>query len=101
MIGMAALLLVNSLVGDWVFIGAIDGMHTGWGEATPSGDDKRCVTIARELFHDDIAQRQLSRESIREFETKTGAGRPNLVTATACSALNQALYELLTKQAGE
>jgi galactonate dehydratase len=89
-----------ALVGDWVFFGITDGTHTGWGEATHSGDDKRCVAIARELFHDCIAQRQLSRESIREFETKMRAGRPDLVTATACSALNQALYELLARQDG-
>ncbi len=87
-----------ALVGDWVFIGITDGTRTGWGEATHSGDDKRCVAIARELFHSGIDPRQLSRESIGRFEAKMRAVRPDLVTATAGSALNQALYELLAKQ---
>lgn len=65
-----------SLVGDWVFVGITDGTHTGWGEATHSGDDERCVSIARDLFHDCIARRQLKFESIREFEARMLAGPP-------------------------
>ena len=89
-----------ALVGDWIFVGITDGTHSGWGEATHSGDDQRCVSIVRELFRDGIAHRPLTRESIRAFETQMLASGPDLTTATACSALNQSLYELLAKRAG-
>ncbi len=90
-----------ALKGDWVFIGINHGSYTGWGEATHSGDDSRCLMIAKEIFNGCLANKPITWETIRAFETNALHTPRDFITATAYSALNQALYELMAKKQGQ
>lgn len=88
------------LRGDWIFVRVSDGRYTGTGEATHSGDDRRCMEVARELFDRRFRHIDLDLEHLRAMERECLAETPDFLTATAVSAINQALYELLARRNG-
>lgn len=88
------------LKGDWLVFEVLDGVLSGFGEASHSTDDERCKAVAAELFATHYADFALSLESLARKEREIAALAPDLVTATALSGLNQALYELLAKREG-
>lgn len=87
------------LKGDWLFVGLSDGEHIGVGEASHSQDDGACQAQMEELFAEHLSSFELSLENIQQLE-KLFTEAHTLVRATAISALNQALYDLLAKQQG-
>ena len=88
------------LQGDWIELRLSDGDHCGVGEASHSGDDAACMETVRQLCDVYLRHFQPSVEKIRHLE-KTVFSRPaDFVAATAMSAINQALYDLLAKQEG-
>ena len=95
--GFAPALLLH---GDWVFVTLSDGRHTGIGEATHSGDDQRCMKTISDLFDRRIRRMPVDLNAIREFEDEVLSTKPDFLTATALSALNQALYDLLARRRG-
>jgi galactonate dehydratase len=92
------------LKGDWVLLGISDGKHIGVGEISHSGDDAACIRRVRELFAAQFTQRdaQIDLEPgwIAALEKGVWATAPDIVTATAISGLNQALYDLVAQRAG-
>ncbi len=86
------------LKGDWLFVMISDGVCTGLGEATHNGDDRRCRKVIAELFSHHVKSMQLSLENIRQLEQGAFAEAPDFLTATAISAINQALYDLLARR---
>ncbi len=88
------------LKGDWLVLEIGDGVLAGYGEASHSTDDERCKQVAAELFARHYARFDLSLESLARKEREIATLAPDFVTATAFSALNQALYELLAKREG-
>jgi galactonate dehydratase len=88
------------LKGDWLVFEIGDGRVAGFGEASHSNDDERCKTAAVELFAQHYADFVPSLESLAAKEREIAALTPDLVTATAFSGLNQALYDLLAKREG-
>jgi galactonate dehydratase len=88
------------LKGDWLVVEIGDGVLAGYGEASHSMDDERCKQVATELFAKHYTRFDLSLESLARKERDIAALAPDFVTATAFSALNQALYELLAKREG-
>jgi len=86
------------LKGDWLIAEVGDGVLAGYGEASHSNDDERCKHTATELFAQHYASFSPSLESLAEKEREIAALAPDFVTATAHSALNQALYDLLAKR---
>lgn len=87
------------LKGDWVFVRITDGIHTGLGEATHSGDDARCVAKIEELFARHVENVRPTPQGIRELEQGAFASAPDFLTQTAMSGLNQALYDLAARRA--
>jgi galactonate dehydratase len=88
------------LKGDWLVFEISDGRLAGFGEASHSMDDERCKQVAVELFAKHYASFTPSLDSLARKEREIAALAPDLVTATAFSGLNQALYELLAKREG-
>jgi galactonate dehydratase len=88
------------LKGDWLVVQVGDGTLAGFGEASHSMDDERCKRVVGELFAQHFARFDLSLENLARKEREIAALAPDLVTATAFSSLNQALYELLAKREG-
>jgi galactonate dehydratase len=87
------------LKGDWLVVEITDGVLTGFGEASHSNDDPACQQAAAALFAEHYAgMTTLSLESLARKEQAIAQLNPDLVTATAFSGLNQALYELLAKR---
>lgn len=88
------------LKGDWLVCEIGDGRHTGYGEASHSRDDAACRRRAEQIFAREYVDFELSLESLARREREVAASEPDFVTATARSALNQALYDLLAKREG-
>lgn len=86
------------LKGDWLVVEIADGTHRGLGEASHSCDDVACRQRIGELFGQHCAHLRLTLESIRELERGPFSQAANFIEATAMSALNQALYDLLAKR---
>lgn len=86
------------LKGDWLVCEISDGRLTGYGEASHSRDDAGCQRAAEQLFAREYAGFDLSLDSLARKEREIAARAPDFVTATAYSALNQALYDLLAKR---
>jgi galactonate dehydratase len=87
------------LKGDWLVLEIGDGVLAGFGEASHSNDDERCKRVAAQLFEQHYGRGfTLSLESLARKEQEIAASAPDFVTATAFSALNQALYDLLAKR---
>ncbi len=86
------------LKGDWLVAELGDGALFGYGEASHSNDDERCKATAMQLFEQHYRRFDLSLESLARKEREIAALNPDFVTATAYSALNQALYDLLAKR---
>src|SRR5262245_17713344 len=87
------------LKGDWLVFEISDGVLSGFGEGSQSNDDEACKQKATQLFAEHYADaKALSLEGIASKEREIAALNPELVTATAFSALNQALYDLLAKR---
>jgi galactonate dehydratase len=88
-----------ALKGDWVIVAIADGTHVGLGEASHSGEDEACGARVRELFERHVRAMPPSLESIRALESGSFARAGDFLTATAMSALNQALYDLAARRA--
>jgi galactonate dehydratase len=88
------------LKGDWLIFEITDGRLSGFGEASHSMDDERCMQVAAALFAQHYTTFVPSLESLTRKEREIAALAPDFVTATALSGLNQALYELLAKREG-
>jgi galactonate dehydratase len=86
------------LKGDWLVFEIGDGVLSGFGEASHSNDDERCKEVAAQLFERHYRGFALSLEALANKEREIAALAPDFVTATAFSALNQALYDLLAKR---
>jgi galactonate dehydratase len=86
------------LKGDWLVVEISDGVHSGYGEASHSNNDERCRELATEIFAREFAGFSPSLERLADKEAQIAARAPDFVTATAYSALNQALYDLLAKR---
>ena len=87
------------LKGDWLVFEISDGVHAGFGEASHSNDDEACRGAAARLFAEHYAgPRALTLETLARKEQELAELSPDLVTATALSGLNQALYDLLAKR---
>jgi galactonate dehydratase len=85
------------LKGDWIFVFVTDGDHQGVGEATHSGDDETCAKIIRRLCDQHLKNFEPTLKNIQKLE-ETLSEPENFIEATAISALNQALYELLARK---
>lgn len=87
------------LKGDWLVFEIGDGILAGFGEGSHSNDDEACKQAALRLFAEHYSDlRALSLETLARKEAEIAALSPDLVTATAFSGLNQALYDLLAKR---
>jgi galactonate dehydratase len=87
------------LKGDWLVVEIGDGRLSGFGEASHSNDDEACKQAAQQLFAEHYAGlASLSLETLARKERELAPLEPDLVTATAFSALNQALYDLLARR---
>ncbi len=86
------------LKGDWLVVELTDGKLSGYGEASHSNDDERCRKAVTELFARHYTGFTPSLENLARKEREIAPLNPDLVTATAFSALNQAFYELLAKR---
>jgi len=87
------------LKGDWLVFEIGDSVLSGFGEASHSNDDEACKQAAQRLFAEHYAGLDaLSLETLARKERDIAALEPDLVTATAFSGLNQALYDLLAKR---
>ena len=86
------------LKGDWLVVELTDGKVSGYGEASHSNDDERCRKAVTELFARHYTGFTPSLENLARKEREIASLTPDLVTATAFSALNQAFYELLAKR---
>jgi galactonate dehydratase len=87
------------LKGDWQVLEITDGVLSGFGEASHSNDDEACKHAAARLFAEHYAgDGRLSLERLARKEREIAALSPDLVTATAFSGINQALYDLLAKR---
>lgn len=92
------------LKGDWLLVAISDGRHTGLGEISHSNSDAACVGRARELFERHIANAAggfvPSLAAITALDDGPFATAADIVTATAISGLNQALFDLVAQQQG-
>ena len=94
------------LRGDWIFAVISDGRLTGVGEATHSGDDPACIALMREIFLEHVAGAQITPEGVASLETGAFSEAPGRLeagarlAATAVSALDQALWDLLARREG-
>lgn len=86
------------LKGDWLVFEVSDGVLSGFGEASHSQDDEGCKRAAAKLFEQHYAGFPLSLDALARKESEIAELDPELVTATAYSGLNQALYDLLAKR---
>jgi galactonate dehydratase len=86
------------LKGDWLVVELSDGVLSGYGEASHSNDDERCKQALADLFARHYTGFTPSLENLARKEREIGLLNPDLVIATAFSALNQALYDLLAKR---
>jgi galactonate dehydratase len=86
------------LKGDWLIVELSDGVLSGYGEASHSNDDERCKKEVANLFARHYTGFAPSLEGLAQKEREIAPLNPDLVTATAFSALNQALYDLLAKR---
>jgi galactonate dehydratase len=86
------------LKGDWLVVELSDGVLSGYGEASHSNDDNRCKQAVASLFAQHFLRFVPSLESLARKEREIAPLSPDLVTATAFSALNQAFYDLLAKR---
>ncbi|MCB1123086.1 MAG: hypothetical protein KJT03_16145, partial [Verrucomicrobiae bacterium] len=86
------------LKGDWLVVKISDGKLAGYGEASHSKDDAGCQEAAKQIFEQRLSQFSLKLETLKALEDEVLATSPDFVTATAWSALNQALYDLLAKR---
>lgn len=86
------------LKGDWLVVELSDGKLAGYGEASHSNDDERCKQAVSDLFARHYAAFVPSLAALERKAREIAPLNPDLVTATAFSALNQALYDLLAKR---
>jgi hypothetical protein len=86
------------LKGDWLVVELSDGVLSGYGEASHSNDDERCKQALVTLFARHYTGFEPSLENLALKEREIARLKPDLVTATAFSALNQAFYDLLAKR---
>lgn len=86
------------LKGDWLIVEIADGRLRGYGEASHSNDDEACKRAMTELFARHYAGFTPSLAALQRKEQELAPLAPDLVTATALSALNQAFYDLLARR---
>ncbi len=88
------------LKGDWLMVEISDGSYRGYGEASHSCDDGECGRLVRVLFDRYCTGLNIDMAGIRRLEEGGFARADGFVEATAMSALNQALYDLLARRSG-
>jgi L-alanine-DL-glutamate epimerase-like enolase superfamily enzyme len=88
------------LKGDWLNVFLSSRQIIGRGEASHSGDDARCLAKVQELFALHVADRNVDLALIRSLESGPFSTAPDFLTATALSALNQALYDWVAQEQG-
>lgn len=88
------------LKGDWLNVLLSDRQIIGRGEASHSGDDAGCLAKVRELFALHVADRKVDLAFIRSLESGSFCTAPDFLTATAISALNQALCDWVAQEKG-
>lgn len=88
------------LQGNWLEVHLSDGTHTGVGEASHSGDDTACAERVRQLCDVYLKHFTPSMKKIQYLENTVFREIKDFITATAISAINQALYDLLAKEEG-
>jgi galactonate dehydratase len=86
--------------GDWLYVIISDGQHAGVGEASLSGDDALCAKRVQELFDKFVNRKEITLDRLRELEKIWLDQRPDFLTSTAISGIDQALYDLLGKREG-
>jgi galactonate dehydratase len=89
-----------ALRGDWLIVEVGDGAHVGRGEASHSGDDGACLSRVEELFDAHVRGVEPIPEAITWLEEGDFSEAAELRTATAISALDQALWELAARREG-
>lgn len=89
-----------ALTGDWMVVAVSDGDHIGLGEASHSGDDRDCAVRIREIFECHVSDVDPTIAAIRDLERGAFAAAADFVDATAVSALDQALHELVARREG-
>jgi galactonate dehydratase len=89
-----------ALKGDWLVVAISDGRYVGLGEASHSTDDAACRDRVNELFNRHITGSSPSLETIRELHRGPFSGASDRVAATAISALDQALHDLVARREG-
>jgi galactonate dehydratase len=89
-----------ALKGDWLVVAVGDGTHVGLGEASHSGDDEACGARVRELFERHARHVRPEPDAILALQSGPFATAGDMPTATAISALDQALWELAARRAG-
>jgi galactonate dehydratase len=85
--------------GDWLFVRVrTDDGVVGWGEASHSGDDGAC-----RLAVDRLAQRAIGRapHEIEAIVQPLAVCTRGFIPATAASALEHALWDVVGKTAGQ
>jgi galactonate dehydratase len=89
------------LKGDWLIVVITDGYHSGYGEASHSRNDGACEKTILELFKTYVKDIDPSVRAIEELWRSAFSAADSFVTATAISAINQALYDLVAKREGK
>jgi galactonate dehydratase len=89
-----------ALKGDWLVVALGDENHIGLGEASHSGNDRACAARIKDVFERHVRDVELTVAAIRDLERGAFAAAADFVEATAVSALDQALYELVARRQG-
>lgn len=89
-----------ALRGDWVFVIVSDGRTQGIGEASHSGDDGACRATCQKLFERHVRSLEPALEAIDALARGPFQHAATFVEATAISALDQALHDLVARREG-
>ncbi len=100
---------LRALQGEWVFVLVrSDGGLTGYGEGTHSGNDAALAALVRDRLGPVLVERSRSCGTVQNLtagllDTIHAAGDPrrSRVLATAVSAVEQALWDLAARAAGQ
>jgi galactonate dehydratase len=89
--------------GDWLFVTLTDtDGHRGFGEASHSGDDAAVIQLLEGSTGDQLKSTlwQDPSEAWHSLDTATPPGTSPRVSATAASAIEQALWDIRSQQQG-
>ena len=88
------------LRGDWLMVEIGDGEHVGRGEASHSRDDTRCEREIARRFEAHVRAVPADLDALRALHAGPFAQAADLVEATAMSAIDQALHDLIARREG-